>query len=319
MVKNRQENRNQFVFTVDEDIHSKSQLKPKPIDRYGSSTKQNEAKPAWEQTLEQMRQRKKKTEGTHSLSAFAVSKQRSQPIPSSTVNKKYGQEINVHPKVTKTAVSGNIQPTTTAKTTVPLQKSGDVLLDPVQREQAYRTYLKQWQQKHSMEIQQQESALNDTALLIQEDWLAAQHCLQSAVDVNTPSTCTISLQGKDCQVVAEKQVDPQAENLNKANSEHDNNQSIVHVHMHVIEPRGVANRGVACISEQELLQQLSEKLRPHLADVLAGMVRVAVQRHTAGLVTTLQRELLAEVPSAVDDVLKHNLVLVMNKIKKGLY
>ena len=89
--------------------------------------------------------------------------------------------------------------------------------------------------------------------------------------------------------------------------------------MHVIEPRGVANRGVACISEQELLQQLSEKLRPHLADVLAGMVRVAVQRHTAGLVTTLQRELLAEVPSAVDDVLKHNLVLVMNKIKKGLY
>ena len=313
MVKNRQENRNQFVFTVDEDIHSKSQLKPKPIDRYGSSTKQNEAKPAWEQTLEQMRQRKKKTEGT------AVTKQLNHTISSSTGNKKYGQEINVHPKVTKTAVSAKISPTTTVKTTVPFQKTGDVLLDPVQREQAYRTYLKQWQQKHSMEIQQQESALNDTALLIQEDWLAAQHCLQSAVDVNTPSKCTISLQGKDCQVVAEKQVDPQAENLNKANSEHDNNQSIVHVHMHVIEPRGVANRGVACISEQELLQQLSEKLRPHLADVLAGMVRVAVQRHTAGLVTTLQRELLAEVPSAVDDVLKHNLVLVMNKIKKGLY
>ena len=313
MVKNRQENRNQLVFTVDDDIHSKPQHKPKSIDRYGSPTKQNEAKPAWEQTLEQMRQRKKKTEGT------AVTKQLNHTISSSTGNKKYGQEINVHPKVTKTAVSAKISPTTTVKTTVPFQKTGDVLLDPVQREQAYRTYLKQWQQKHSMEIQQQESALNDTALLIQEDWLAAQHCLQSAVDVNTPSTCTISLQGKDCQVVAEKQVDPQAENLNKANSEHDNNQSIVHVHMHVIEPRGVANRGVACISEQELLQQLSEKLRPHLADVLAGMVRVAVQRHTAGLVTTLQRELLAEVPSAVDDVLKHNLVLVMNKIKKGLY
>lgn len=317
MVKNRQENRNQLVFTVDDDIHSKPQHKPKSIDRYGSPTKQNEAKPAWEQTLEQMRQRKKKTEGINALSA--VTKQLNHTIPSSTGNKKYGQEINVHPKVTKTAVSAKISPTTSVKTTVPLQKSGDVLLDPVQREQAYRTYLKQWQQKHSMEIQQQESALNDTALLIQEDWLAAQNCLQSAVDVNTPSTCTISLQGKESHVVAENQVSPQTENLNVESSEPENNQSVVHVHMHVIEPRGVANRGVACISEQELLQQLSEKLRPHLADVLAGMVRVAVQKHTAGLVTTLQRELLAEVPSAVDDVLKHNLTLVMNKVKKGLY
>lgn len=324
MVKNRHENRNQFVFTLDEESNTKPPYSSKKAERLASPAQHQEATPAWERTLEQMRQLKKRVETTAQVHAPNQTVRQSQPAVTTRMNKPFEQEqskraIPAEAHKTRTArSSAKTTQTTQQSFSLQSQQTNEVLLDPVQRERAYRTYLQQWQQKHTLEVKEQESVLNDTALLIQEDWLAAQNCLQSAVDINTPTCCTISLQGNQSSIVEENHVTADVNQADEINAVQDTtNQPAIHVHMHVIEPRGIANRGVACISEQELLQQLSEKLRPHLADVLAGMVRVAVQRHTAGLVTTLQRELLAEVPTAVEEVLKHNLTQVMNKIKKN--
>lgn len=320
IVKKRHENRNQFVFTLDEDSNIKPQHSPKTADRFGSQASNQETIPAWERTLEQMRQHKKRAEP---LSNITSSAQRQPSFPT-RARKQYDREVNIPAKMPITADSKNMCPSTSSiSTSQPSfsnqsHQANEVLLDPVQRECVYRTYLQQWQKKHSLEVKQQESVLNDTALLIQEDWLAAQNCLQSAADTNSPTTCTISLQKNQASILEENQPENNSDQVDTETTEAGaNKQPAIHVHMHVIEPRGMANRAVACISEQQLLYQLSEKLRPHLADVLAGMVRVAVQRHTAGLVTALQRELLAEVPAAVDDVLKHNLGKVMNGIKKN--
>ena len=75
-------------------------------------------------------------------------------------------------------------------------------------------------------------------------------------------------------------------------------------------------RAVQCLSEADLLARLEEKLRPHLADAMAGMVRVAVQKQTAQLVSQLQQQLLAEIPATVAEVLQHNLVHIMRQIKQ---
>ena len=308
MVKNQYEQQNQFVFTLSDDLPEQQSVANSTV---SSAKMTTETMPEWERSLEQLRQHKKKQDSRSNRQEEVISDALPLSIPKT---RRRSHDFNVPPIVTNTIKNRNRQPEPEPKT-VSTSQPAEVLLDPVQRERVYRAYLKQWQQQSTLEAQKQESALNDTALLIQEDWLAAQNCLQSApVDENLPSSCTIQLKGKQSAVIPTEVSRQNTEDELSATS--DNGQPIIHVHMHVIEPRGTANRAVTCISEQALLQQLTEKLRPHLTDVLAGMVRVAVQKHTAGLVTTLQRELMAEVPGAVEDVLQHNLTQVMNNFKK---
>lgn len=310
MVKKRYEQQNQFVFTLSEDNPPKQQFVANTTT--STTTMTTDAMPEWERRLEQLRQHKKKQDGE---SVHHEGEKIIKPSVAARKTRRPEHGFNLPPAVTSTVAGRSAYTAPNTRNNNLPQSNNEVLLDPVQRERVYRAYLKQWQQQSTLEAQQQESALNDTALLIQEDWLAAQNCLQSApIDENLPSNCTIQLKGNQSTVLQTETSQNNADSELTATTE--NGQPIIHVHMHVIEPRGTANRAVACISEQALLQQLSEKLRPHLADVLSGMVRVAVQKHTAGLVSTLQRELLAEVPAAVEDVLQHNLAQVMNNFKK---
>ncbi|WP_144366045.1 hypothetical protein [Snodgrassella communis] len=311
MVKNQTEQLNQFVFTLSEDNPPKQQIVSRTT--AGAETTRTDIMPEWERNLERLRQNKRKQDGQP-----ACHEETKIVKPSVVARQARRQEqgLNIPPKPMDSVADRTAYTTPSSRNNKPSQPNNEFLLDPVQRERAYRAYLQQWQQQSIREAEQQESALNDTALLIQEDWLAAQGCLQSApVDETSSSSCTIQLKGNQSTVLpTEKSQKDVADDGQTDTAE--NGQPVIHVHMHVIEPRGMANKAVTCISEQALLQQLSEKLRPHLADVLSGMVRVAVQKHTAGLVSTLQRELLAEVPVAVEDILKHNLAQVMNNFKK---
>ena len=57
---------------------------------------------------------------------------------------------------------------------------------------------------------------------------------------------------------------------------------------------------------------------PHLTESVNGMVRVAVQRHTASLTFKLQKNLTEEVPDLVSDILNYNLKSVLAEIKRDL-
>lgn len=195
------------------------------------------------------------------------------------------------------------------------------LPDPVQRERAYRAYLQQWQHRHALEQAQQQSLLGDTAVLIQEDWLAAQECLTVA-DEHEAAACVVRL-GADAkadavveppaETAAEDAADTEAAAQAEAPAE-----AVTHVHLHVAPPQAAQGHLVRCISEAELLQRLQEKLRPHLSDALAGMVKTVIQKQTAQLVTQLQQQLLAEVPEVVEEVLQHNLQQAMQQAKTQL-
>lgn len=203
----------------------------------------------------------------------------------------------------------------------PVSEAASELLDPVQRERVYRAYLQQWQHQTSLAAEQQQAALNDTAVLLQEDWLAAQECLQYA-SADTPASCVVRLnaqvqaevlpaQTAQSETTAAPAVAPESINAEAAVAV-----APIDVHLHVIEPQGVHGRAVLCLSEADLLARLEEKLRPHLADAMAGMVRVSVQKQTAQLVSQLQQQLLAEIPATVAEVLQHNLVHIMRQIKQ---
>ena len=108
--------------------------------------------------------------------------------------------------------------------------------------------------------------------------------------------------------------DPQTDNTVSADDYSANH--ITEVHLHVLAPQGAQGRAVTCLSEAALLARLSDKLRPHLADAMAGMVRVTVQKQTAQLVSQFQQQLLAEIPATVDEILQHNLAAIMQQIKQ---
>lgn len=214
------------------------------------------------------------------------------------------------------------------KSAPPTTADAVALPDPVQRERAYRAYLQQWQHQHALEQAQQQSLLNDTAVLIQEDWLAAQECLQMA-DPEAAAACVVRL-GADAATDAVLSEAPPVSAGHPAPGEDAPTETgadvpaapvaeaVTHVHLHVLPPQGMQGRRVCAISEAELLQRLQDKLRPHLADALSGLVRVAVQKQTAQLVSQLQQQMLAEVPDLVDEVLQHNLQQVMQQVKTQL-
>lgn len=199
-------------------------------------------------------------------------------------------------------------------------------------EKMLREYLQQWQKEHNDLFSENITAETDTTVLLQEDWLAAQTALQSARidDKNIENTRTVWLNPKR-QTVSFDRPD-EVENLRsgRQTAEHSEEQTEnafeadvqaedwLPVMVKVINPQVDPRKPVMCLSEQELLERLSRRLRPHLTDAVAGMVRVAVQKQTAALTYQLQQMLNEQTPAIVDEILDYNLKAAMSEIKYSL-
>ncbi len=193
-------------------------------------------------------------------------------------------------------------------------------------ERMLREYLQQWQQEHNDPLADTITAETDTTVLLQEDWLAAQTALQSARvdDSKLESTRTVWLNPKRQSVSF---TDPSAQRQEReAAQEADGNvfeeavqaEEWLPVTVKVINPQVDPRRPVMCLSEQELLERLTRRLRPHLTDAVAGMVRVAVQKQTAALTYQLQQILNEQTPAVVEEILDYNLKAAMSEIKYSL-
>ena len=63
------------------------------------------------------------------------------------------------------------------------------------------------------------------------------------------------------------------------------------------------------------MQGIRERLKPHLSNAVAGMVRQALQKKLAMLSYDLQTMLNEETPQLVEDVLDHNLNAIFRSVK----
>lgn len=84
----------------------------------------------------------------------------------------------------------------------------------------------------------------------------------------------------------------------------------------VIEPPIATQQKVAVMDEQVLIEQLTEKLRPHLNQAVAGAVKNALQRYMSSLAWQLQHELPSELDEVVHDTLRLHLSQAMSDIKQ---
>ena len=197
-----------------------------------------------------------------------------------------------------------------------------------EQKQAYQAYLQHWQQQHNLQTASSEAELNNPQILFQEDWLAAQNSLRVGRDEPVLEQATVWLGGAQPTVTPDQgvaeQIDAAAEAA--AQPEYDAQaepgtaelaaaaEKVVLLNAYTL-PSNLQHK-ILCLSEQVLLERLAEKLRPHLADAVSGMVKTALQRQTALMVQNMQQAFLDEVPRLVDDVLAYNLSRALAAVKK---
>lgn len=211
-----------------------------------------------------------------------------------------------------------------------------------EQKQTYQAYLEHWQQQHNR--RQPDGDLDNPQILFQEDWLNAQNSLYVGRNDETAAQATVWLNNRRPSRVSEGQTildklqaleaaaQPQDEGQSEAAAasqadlpaQPENGDATAAlaaaaekiVLLNIYAPPEAAGRKMLCLSEQVLLDRLAEKLRPHLADAVAGMVKTAVQKQTAVMLQQLQQSFLDEVPQLVDDILRHNLGRALNAVKR---
>ena len=152
---------------------------------------------------------------------------------------------------------------------------------------AYREYLRHREAEHNQRVRQAAQEEN-VAVLLQEDWLAAQSALK--------------IENNRRYLHAQQTVVMQQ------------NQPLQTVETHETEAAAQPPYLPPCTVHVYDLP----KLQIHLSNAMAGLVRQAVQKKLATLTYDLQLMLNEETEKVVRDVLEHNLAAVFRSVKDAM-
>ena len=200
-------------------------------------------------------------------------------------------------------------------------------LDAGNREKVLEEYLYRWQLEHNTALADDGEAVEtDAMVVLQDNWLSAQSALQAAAsDRYIESTRTVRLNPKSGAVdfdVAEAEETEKSENDDAQAAEgaasdglEPEKEPVVNVHINVLNPQAIGRREVFCVSEKDLTERLIKRLRPHVADAVNGMIRIAVQKQMALFTYQLQQMLNEQAPGLMEDVLEHNVKRILDDMK----
>lgn len=189
-----------------------------------------------------------------------------------------------------------------------LDKENDAVqpteLAPDQIDYARDKYLHHVQHEHNNSVfdggldgEVSETVTADAGVILKEEWLAAQN------ELNHERKSDFQLPLQTIKVNVDEQMI-------------DASQSVSEITIHVYDildlPMG---KKVKVLSEQELLNNIREKLRPHLANAVAGLAGRILQKKTAMLSYELQMMLNEEIPQVVEEVLDYNLENILQTVK----
>lgn len=198
-------------------------------------------------------------------------------------------------------------------------------LDAGNREKVLEEYLYRWQLEHNTALADDGEAVEtDAMVVLQDNWLSAQSALQAAAsERHIESTRTVRLNPKSGAIdfdtpeveEIEKPENDGAEAAEEAVSDGLEQEPAINVHINVLNPQAIGRREVFCVSEKDLTERLIKRLRPHVADAVNGMIRIAVQKQMALFTYQLQQMLNEQAPGLVEDVLEHNVKRILDDMK----
>ena len=181
------------------------------------------------------------------------------------------------------------------------------------KRQVMKNYLKSWQARHNAALAG-ELTETDTTVLLEEDWLNAQNALQGNIkpeDIQEKQTVWLNPKRQSAQTPIAEEPEETADGTEAVPALAD-----IPVNVNVLNPQGVpGNRPVFCLSEQELIDRLMQRLMPHLTDAVNGVVRTAITRQAANLNQQLYQAVTSETPELVKDILDYNLKNVLTELK----
>ncbi len=198
-------------------------------------------------------------------------------------------------------------------------------LDAGNREKVLEEYLYRWQLEHNTALADDGEAVEtDAMVVLQDNWLSAQSALQAeASERHIESIRTVRLNPKSGVVdfdapeveETEKPENDDAEAAEEVVSDGLEQEPAINVHINVLNPQAIGRREVFCVSEKDLTERLIKRLRPHVADAVNGMIRIAVQKQMALFTYQLQQMLNEQAPGLVEDVLEHNVKRILDDMK----
>ncbi|WP_304335157.1 hypothetical protein, partial [Conchiformibius steedae] len=162
---------------------------------------------------------------------------------------------------------------------------------PEEREYGRLRYLQHLADEHNRSLFDDSGEQN--AILIQEDWLAAQNALESE-------------QSKEFLL-------PVHSHTLKSPDTPDVPEITVHVYNPPELPIG---KRVKILSEEALIDGIRSRLQPHIANAVAGLTHRVLLRKTAALSYDLQMQLNEEVPQVVEEILQHHLDEIIHLVKR---
>lgn len=181
------------------------------------------------------------------------------------------------------------------------------------KKQILQNYLKNWQNRHNAALAG-ELTEADATVLLEEDWLNAQNALQGNIkpeDIQEKQTVWLNPKRQSAQTPIAEEPEETADSTEAVPALAD-----IPVNVNVLNPQGVpGNRPVFCLSEQELIDRLMQRLMPHLTDAVNGVVRTAITRQAANLNQQLYQAVTSETPELVKDILDYNLKNVLTELK----
>lgn len=276
----------------------------------------------WEKGLERLQQKRRHLA------------RQNQPSPASIQSNR--QTATAYPSAVPATAVPATQPQAAHKNTPNPSGSKNRRLNLAEQKQAYQAYLEHWQQQHNLQTADSEAELNNTQILFQEDWLNAQTSLYVGHNEPVTEQATVWLGGQQAKVTPNQEIAGQIEALSESGQSSNPDGSPTSsdgmtdlndtaalaaaaekiVLLNVYAPPPQLQHKMLCLNEQTLLARLTEKLRPHLADAVAGMMKTALQKQTALMVRSMQQEFLDDVPKLVDDILAYNLSRALAAVKK---
>lgn len=222
----------------------------------------------------------------------------------------------------------------TPYTHIPLKQESESFLEPAaklsedNRDAVMLAYLQKWQQEHNASLPDPEETVEtDAMVVLQENWLNAQSSLQMGASEKhieaqrtvwlKPKTQHVEFQNPDTpEQISEADDGENAESKTDAADEAQNQQEQpLKININILNPQAVGRREVFCISEKELSERLIKRMRPHIADAVNGMIRIAVQKQMALFTHQLQQTLNEQAPALVEDLLEHNVRKILNDLK----
>lgn len=211
------------------------------------------------------------------------------------------------------------------------------------KNKAFQKHLKEWQKKHNLLAQDDDNDDNSVQVLFGDVWQQTAEDILSKGEPDGNNTVILSheeklqMQTNNENLFEYSDDESRAENTsnehNKATtptthqkSGYDTVQDLFDEQpkvsqmptymVKVVEPPIAKQQKVALMDEKVLIEQLTEKLRPHLNQVIAGAVKNALQRYMSSLAWQLQHELPTELDEVVHETLRLHLSQVMDDIKQ---